>query len=152
MSGVAAYAVGFILSWSTPRTHTHTRLQLLWYHAAMQMHITTSPSRHLHSHSYLRHAQHFIPELLAALIKMSPNTEVINSTITHAHTKNELPPVEAVFPPIQKQLSRKIVNFQSMINLIPKRRLQSLAPFVARLIKVFLNCVKPWWNYLSSLS
>lgn len=24
MSGVAAYAVGFILSWPPPRTHTHT--------------------------------------------------------------------------------------------------------------------------------
>lgn len=49
MSGVVVNGVGFFLS------HTADMI-----HAAMQMHITRSSSKHLHRCSYLRHIQHFL--------------------------------------------------------------------------------------------
>lgn len=69
MSGVADYIVGFFLSMTHTHTHTHAAADVI--HAAVQMHISTSPSKHLHSHSYLRHTQRF-PRITDSLDKDEP--------------------------------------------------------------------------------
>ena len=71
MSEVAAYNVGFSPSW--PLTHPHTDTSAVDVtHAAVQMHITTSPPQ--------AHARSGFQELPAALITMSQNTDVKNNT------------------------------------------------------------------------
>lgn len=74
MSGVAAYTVGFFLS----RPHTHfTAADVI--HAAVQMHITSSPSKHLHTYSYLRRRQHFSKNT-DSHDKDKPDSEVMKNT------------------------------------------------------------------------
>lgn len=139
MSGVAAYTVGFLQS--RPLTHkdTHTSSVAGVIHAALQMHITTSPSRHLHSCSHLRHTKlfSFFPEILAATVKTSQNSQVMNKTVELAsfcaseggkkkkrkmfHSK---PP-----PPAQK---KKTFNFLSVISFNSKAPVTVIGTFCCK--------------------
>ena len=142
MSGVAANAVGFLLSWPPlTQMHTHTSAADV-IHTGEQMHIITSPSTYAVTLTWGAHS--FWPEFLAALIKMSQNTKATK------HTKNRCATFCANCSET-KAIVRKNCSFSENDQFNSKALVTVIGTFCCRsLIKVFLNCVKPWGNYLSS--